>query len=141
MKIILLPPSPLPYPLPPFLRFLVHANRIIPLFIHVQKSIECSQTIQLLTKLRFQCIVDTGDISKRVSADLHRVAHSTFNIHYKLIVERIKGHIQLKPKVFPHICTGIDDLDFLTHGNDGSAGFLFIGIYLSPDGYGKLLLI
>ena len=35
----------------------------------------------------------------------------------------------------------IDALDFLTHGNDGSSGFFFIGICLSPDGYGKLFLI
>ena len=89
----------------------------------------------------FQCIVDSCDISERISADFHRMAHGTFDIHHEFIVERIKGHIQLKSKIFPHIGTGIDAPDFLTHGNDGSSGFFFIRIDLIPDPHREKLLI
>ena len=89
----------------------------------------------------FQCIVDSCDISERISADFHRMAHGSFDIHYKFIVERIKSYIQLKSKIFPYIRTGIDAFDFLTHGYDCSSCFLFICIWLSSHLHEKLFLI
>ena len=158
-----------------FRGFVIHANRIIALFIHVKQGIKFCKTFQFLGKLRFllkrlvyfcfrcfklmfhigkfhlclfklcrhcfQRIVDTGDIAKRISADLHRMAHGTFDIHHELIVERIKGYIQLKSKIFPYIRTGIDAFDFLTHGYDRSSCFLFICIRLSSHLHEKLFLI
>jgi len=89
----------------------------------------------------FQCIVDTGDIAERISADFHRMAHGSFDIHHKLIVKRIKSYIQLKSKIFPYIRTSIDAFDFLTHGYDRSSSFLLIGVWLSAHLHKELLLI
>ena len=69
------------------------------------------------------------------------MAHGSFDIHYKFIVERIKSYIQLKSKIFPYIRTSIDAFDFLTHGYDCSSSFLLIGVWLSAHLHKELLLI